>query len=197
MRSHLHVAVVATVGYVVIALLVGGTLLLTHTRTVEGTAQAAATSTPPTSSGPPAGYQRATGPANLVTVIPTGWPVSSIRNGFQADDPANGGAKGRFVRYQGVAGDANLLSWLTSYEHQSWSNQAGYQRLQMTQQTYHGSDAVLWEFGYSLDGQSRHVKLLYWNTSGTQYDVYASAPAADWPRTAPIFDAMVTNSSAQ
>jgi hypothetical protein len=67
--------------------------------------------------------------------------------------------------------------------------------VRMNQQTYQTNPAVLWEFTYSLNGEPRHVKILYWNANGTQFDVYASAPAASWTQTAAIFDAMVAGSA--
>jgi hypothetical protein len=195
-RTPLQLALVAAVGYLVVGGLIGVTLLATHASTaIAGTAAAAPVATTPGPTGPPSGFQQVSGPSGLTTVIPNGWQVSSIRNGFQADDPHNGGANGRFVRYQGVAGEADLFTWLTAYEKQSWSTQPGYQRVQMNQQKFHDSPAVLWEFTYSLNGEPRHVKILYWNANGTQYDVYASAPAAGWTQTAAIFDAMVASSA--
>jgi hypothetical protein len=195
-RTPLHLALVAAVGYLVAGSLIGVTLLAAHGSTpVAGTPAAAPA--PPTSSvaGPPAGFQQVSGPSGLVTVIPDGWTVSPIRNGFQADDPQHGGADGRFVRYQGVAGEADLYTWLNAYEKQSWSTQPGYQRVQMSQRKFQDGPAVLWEFSYDLNGQPRHVKILYWNARGTQYDVYASAPAATWAQTSPLFDAMVASSA--
>jgi hypothetical protein len=184
------------VGYLVAGGLIGVALLASHGSTaIAGTPAAAPTPSSSAPAGPPAGFQQVSGPSGLVTVIPDGWKTSSIRNGFQADDPTNGGASGRFLRYQGVAGDADLYTWLTAYEKQSWSAQPGYQRVQMTQQKFHNDPAVLWEFTYTLDGEPRHVKILYWNANGTQYDVYASAPTANWAQTSPLFDTMVANSS--
>ena len=196
MRTPLQLALVAAVGYLVAGGLVGVSLLAAHGSTpVAGTAAAAVVAPATTPAGPPAGFQQVSGPSGLVTAVPSGWPVSPIRNGFQADDPQHGGAGGRFVRYQGVAGEADLFTWLTAYEKQSWSTQPGYQRVQMSQQKFQDSPAVLWEFTYTLNGQPRHVKILYWNANGTQYDVYASAPAADWAQTSQLFDTMAASSS--
>jgi hypothetical protein len=196
-RTPLQLALVAAVGYLVVGGLLGVALLAAHgsSSAVAGTATPAPGPVSSAPAGPPAGFQQVQGPSGLVTAIPDGWRISSIRNGFQADDPQNGGASGRFLRYQGVAGDADLFTWLTAYEKQSWSTQPGYQRLQMSQQKFQDNPAVLWEFTYALNGQPRHVKILYWNADGTQYDVYASAPSANWAQTSPLFDAMVANSA--
>ncbi|AHI00976.1 hypothetical protein [Kutzneria albida] len=192
-RGPLPLALIMAGGYLVAAALVGGTLLLAHGSTlVAGTAEPVAT---PTGAGPPAGYQRVDGPSGLHTVIPEGWRISTIRNGFQADDPAGGGAGGRFVRYQGVAADGDLYAWLTGYEQQSWTNQPAYKRILLARQDFTGKSAVRWEFTYTLDGQPRHVEILYWQGSGVQYDVYASAPASEWTRTKPIFDAMLSGTT--
>ena len=196
MRTPLQLALVAAVGYLVAGGLIGVALLASHGSTaVAGSAAAAPVASSPAPTGPPSGFQQVSGPSGLTTVIPDGWQVSPIRNGFQADDPRDGGANGRFVRYQGVAGEADLFTWLTAYEKQSWSTQPGYQRVRMSLQKYQGNPAVLWEFTYSLNGEPRHVKILYWNADGTQYDVYASAPAASWAQTSSIFDAMVAGSA--
>jgi len=195
-RTPLQLALVAAIGYLVAGGLIGVALLASHASTaIAGAAAAAPVASSPAPTGPPAGFQQVSGPSGLTTVIPDGWQVSPIRNGFQADDPRDGGANGRFVRYQGVAGEADLFTWLTAYEKQSWSTQPGYQRVQMSQQTHQGNPAVLWEFSYNLNGEPRHVKILYWNANGTQYDVYASAPAASWAQTSAIFDAMVAGSA--
>ncbi|HEY0500408.1 MAG TPA: hypothetical protein VGD48_31990 [Kutzneria sp.] len=198
MRTPLQLALVAAVGYLVAGSLVGVSLLAAHGSTAVAGIPAAAQVAPTSSlAGPAAGFQQVSGPSGLVTAVPNGWQISPIRNGFQADDPQHGGAGGRFVRYQGVAGEADLYTWLTAYEKQSWSTQPGYQRVQMNQRKFQDSPAVLWEFTYSLDGQPRHVKILYWNAKGIQYDVYASAPVADWAQTSPLFDSMVASSSVQ
>jgi hypothetical protein len=195
-RTPLQLALVAAVGYLVAGGLIGVALLAAHGSTaIAGTPAAVPAPSSSAPAGPPAGFQQVSGPSGLVTVIPDGWKTSSIRNGFQADDPADGGASGRFLRYQGVAGDADLFTWLTAYEKQSWSTQPGYHRVQMTQQQFHNDPAVLWEFTYTLDSEPRHVKILYWNANGTQYDVYASAPAANWAQTSPLFDTMAANSA--
>lgn len=191
-RSPLPLALAMTAGYLVAAGLLGAGLLAAHGSTaVPGTAVAAVT----TSQGPPAGFAQTTGPAKLTTVVPTGWQISPIRNGFQADDPAGGGNKGRFVRYQGVTSNADLYVWLNDYEAKEWAKQPGYRRIVLAKQDFQGSSAVRWEFEYDLDGQHRHVEILYWQSGDTQYDVYASAPATQWQQTASIFDAMVANSA--
>ncbi|MEV5298396.1 hypothetical protein [Amycolatopsis methanolica] len=51
----------------------------------------------------------------------------------------------------------------------------------------------MWEFEWTAPEGRRHVKAEYWRASGTEYFVYASSKAADWPEMVPILTAMTEN----
>ncbi len=145
-------------------------------------------SAPDTPSQPPDGYTQVSGPDNLTTEIPNGWPQVPTGTYIQANDPND---SGRFVRYGATAAPAgDLLSSLDNAEQTNPNVQNGYQRLQLAPVDYHGDPAVDWEFEFVKSGVTRHVYSRWWETGGIEYFVYASATADRWSDTQPIFDEM-------
>jgi hypothetical protein len=47
----------------------------------------------------------------------------------------------------------------------------------------------VWEFEFQADTGPRHVKSVNWRAQGTDFIVYGSAAASEWPDLVPIFDA--------
>jgi hypothetical protein len=131
------------------------------------------------------------GPRGLVTAIPVGWVPRTLPNAggnVEADDPAD---PNHFVRYGGVpAGD--LLARRVK-EETGPSISVGYQRLVLATTDFHGHPAVEWVFEFDKKGVHRHVHALYWNAGGTEYVVYASAPADRWDEMEPVFTEMTDN----
>jgi hypothetical protein len=110
-----------------------------------------------------------------------------------AKDPAD---PGRFVEFGGSAvADADMLGSHQQYEHDFVPTHPGYTRLRLESATYHGFPAVDWEFEWAKSGVQRHVHILYWQTGGVEYFVYASSTAAGWGETGTIYDSMVASST--
>jgi hypothetical protein len=208
---------IVAVAYLVVSGLVGSALLLTSHRKAAGatptppapvttapagpTAPSDTTSPPQTTvpsatgtSGPPSGYQQVSGPPGMTTVVPTGWPVRLLRAGVMiADDPAD---PGRFVELGGSAvSDADMLGAHLRYEHDFVPTHPGYTRLRLESATYHSFPAVDWEFEWVKSGVQRHAHILYWQTGGVEYFVYASSTAAGWGETETIYNSMVASST--
>ncbi|OLR91361.1 hypothetical protein BJP25_26595 [Actinokineospora bangkokensis] len=140
----------------------------------------------------PAGYQRVSGPNGLVTAIPQGWVVtrSSGPAAMQATDPTD---PARYVRYGGApAPAAGLLESHLDYERTFAAAHPGFVRLSLGTTTYHGTQAVDWEFEHDLAGGGRrHAHSMYWRSGGVEFFIYAAAPAARWAETEPVYDTLV------
>ncbi|MCX5244230.1 serine/threonine protein kinase [Streptomyces sp. NBC_00201] len=68
-------------------------------------------------------------------------------------------------------------------------NYATYRRLRMQETTFNGKPAAVWEF--TFHGRARlfrAIDLGYGTAGGREYDIYLSAPDADWGTYRPVFD---------
>lgn len=139
-------------------------------------------STEPTSQNPqPSGYLTETGPAGIQVQIPSGWTVSSpFASENEADDPSGSGS---LIRYGGTPSPSmSLLDAITSDETSNTSVKTGYQQLQLNNvSSPSGDDTVVWEFLFDKNGMQRHVLSWFWRANGTDYVVYFSSTAANWP----------------
>ncbi|KAA2267056.1 hypothetical protein F0L68_00540 [Solihabitans fulvus] len=176
----------------------------TQPSTAENSTTDTTTSTAPTTTTPavPAGYTPVTGPQGVASVAPTGWPSHPLANsvGMQLDDPGQPGLTGRFVRLGAAPLDAHdLLTRRTAGEADFRTGNGGYSRVQLNSTLLRNNAAVVWEFEYDYSTktitQRRHVKILYWETQGYEYYVYASAPADQWPTMEPVYQAMAANTA--
>lgn len=151
-------------------------------------------SAPDTPTGPPDGDTPVSGPDGLTTDIPVDWQPMLNNSYYQANDPND---SGRFVRYGATpAPQGALLDSLRNAERTNPNIQSGYQRIQLVQVAYHGSDpAVDWEFLFVRAGVTRHVESRYWETGGIEYFVYVSATTDTWPQTQPIFTTMANTAA--
>lgn len=141
-----------------------------------------------TSTETPDGYTQVQGLAGMSTAIPYGWQPTLANSYYEAADPND---SGRFVRYGATtAQQGDLLDHITQAEATNTSIQNGYQRLQLADVTYHGDDAVDWEFEYVKGTVTRHVYSRYWVSGDTQYFIYVSATEDSWAQTQPIFTVM-------
>ncbi|WP_285610484.1 hypothetical protein [Actinokineospora globicatena] len=143
----------------------------------------------------PEGYQRVAGPGGLITTIPVGWTItrSSGPGAMQATDPDD---PGRYVRYGGAPAPAeDLVASHVDYELRFAGAHRGFQRHSLGTATYHDVAALDWEFEHDSAAGRRRAHSLYWRIGGTEYFLYASAPAARWSETKPIFNTMVDNST--
>jgi hypothetical protein len=70
-------------------------------------------------------------------------------------------------------------------------NYATYRRLRMQRSTFRGEPAAVWEF--TFQGRARvfrAIDLGFGRAGGREYDIYLSAPDADWDTHRPVFDAV-------
>ncbi|WP_424189004.1 hypothetical protein ACOBQX_11640 [Actinokineospora sp. G85] len=159
--------------------------------------------TPRQGSGPsrvslpaPAGFQRVTGPAGLVTAIPAGWLISRATGpgALQATDPTD---PLRYLRFGGSPAPADdLLRSHEEYEARFSPPRRDYQRLSLGTAAYRGTTAVDWEFEHeTAEGPRTHVRSMYWRAGGVEYFIYAASPATRWAETAPIYSTMIAQST--
>ncbi|OXM73284.1 hypothetical protein CF166_10790 [Amycolatopsis sp. KNN50.9b] len=163
----------------------------TSTRTSSSRRATTTTTTTTTSSAPP--VSEVTGPAAIRTVIPEGWTVAPTQSAgsVQATDPAD---SSRYVRYGGSAvPNVSILEAHLEAERNFAAARPAYSRIELTQTTLRGYEAIVWEFEWTAPEGRRHVKAEYWRASGTEYFVYASSKVADWPAMVPILAAMTEN----
>lgn len=142
----------------------------------------------------PAGFQWVNGPADLETVIPTGWKsVAAGQPGaMRAVDPSD---PVRVVGYGGAAATSNdLVRVHLTYEESFAGRTTAYRRLDLNSATYGGHPAVEWEFVHRDGRDLQRVHALYWLAGGVEYFVFASSPDDEWNRMVPVYDAMVANS---
>ena len=151
---------------------------------------------PPSNDGPPSQeYQHTEGPLGLSLSLPAGWqPRNGPAEGnYQADDPTDPDV---FLRFGGAPRpDLSVLDYLLGGERGNPNIQSGYQRLQLAQVSYLGSEAADWEFLFDRNGQLRHVYGRYWYDNGAMYMVYGSAPVEKWDRIAPLFSTALDSTS--
>ncbi|MFC4856718.1 hypothetical protein [Actinophytocola glycyrrhizae] len=152
-------------------------------------------SSPPVSSSTvPAGFRRATGPANMTTVIPDGWRAVAAGGpgAMRAVDPSD---PARVVGFGGApASSPDIVRVHVAYESGFASRTVSYRRLDLSSATYGGHPAVEWEFQHRDGRGLQRVHALYWLVDEVEYFVFASAPDEDWPRMLPVYEAMVANS---
>ncbi|MFD4255499.1 hypothetical protein ACFWQL_37700 [Amycolatopsis thermoflava] len=165
----------------------------TTTASTSTSRRISTTTTTTTTSSSVAPGNEVTGPAGIRTVIPEGWTVAPTRSAgsVQATDPAD---SSRYVRYGGSAvPNASILDSHLEAESDFAAARPGYSRVELAQTTIRGYEAIVWEFEWTAPEGRRHVKAEYWRASGTEYFVYASSKAADWPDMVPILTAMTEN----
>lgn len=177
------------------------TLPKTHTRTTTPspttitthvTAPQTHTTTPkPTHAPAKSGYEQATGPAGMRTVVPAGW-AQARSTGPGADIAVDPGNAQRYVKFGGAATpDSDMLATHLMYEASYASRSDGYHRVSLLGATFHHTEAVVWEFRFAGPGGTQHAKSLYWRVRGTEYFVLVSGPERDWPRMSAIYQQMV------
>ncbi|PPK64783.1 hypothetical protein CLV40_11721 [Actinokineospora auranticolor] len=143
----------------------------------------------------PEGYQRVAGPGGLVTTIPSGWKItrSGGPGAMQATDPDD---PGRYVRYGGSAAPAaGIVESHVAYEKTFGSAKPNFTRLSLGTTTYHGTQAVDWEFEHDSPTGRRRAHSMYWRVGGIEYVLYASSTSARWSDTKPVYDTMVDNAT--
>ncbi|MEW2401866.1 serine/threonine-protein kinase [Streptomyces sp. NPDC046862] len=83
----------------------------------------------------------------------------------------------------------NPVTHFYDIEDNTKDNYPTYRRLRMQQTSFRGQPAAVWEF--TFQGRARlfrAIDLGYGREGGREYDIYLSAPAADWSTYRPAFD---------
>ncbi|QWF81929.1 hypothetical protein [Amycolatopsis sp. CA-230715] len=208
--SKLALAVAA--GNLVVCGAIGTTLLFVSTKDESGTAVAATSASmtveatqlsqvpssaaSSSSSESPSSSASApvSGPGGIATVLPAGWTAQpKDQYTAEARDPAD---STRFVRF-GISAPstASIMAVHTAGEKDFIRRYPSYSRLRLEETPVRGNDGLVWEFEYIAAEGQRHVRVHYWRAGGTEYLVYASSKAEQWPSTEPILNAMLDHST--
>ncbi|MCX3058395.1 serine/threonine protein kinase, partial [Streptomyces sp. GXMU-J5] len=133
----------------------------------------------------PANWVRVHAPEGFSLMLPPGWKRKV--DGSQIDFTPDGGK--RFVRI----GIERSPDWQSSYLHQlDLERQVrkrlpDYRRLQLHSNTYRDRKGSRWEFtwtagsGDAASGPQHAIEQSYMADDGTEYAIYFSVPAAQWP----------------
>ncbi|MBO1335102.1 serine/threonine-protein kinase [Streptomyces sp. VRA16 Mangrove soil] len=138
-----------------------------------------------TGTGIPANWVSVTDPEGFSLMLPPGWQRRT--SGAQIDYTPDGGR--RFLR---IAVDRNS-QWADSHQHQLDLEKAvqkqlpDYRRVSLQANTYRDRPGSRWEFTWTAGdkdttaGPRRAVEETYVADDGTEYALYMSAPADQWP----------------
>ncbi|GLZ39113.1 hypothetical protein Acsp05_27370 [Actinokineospora sp. NBRC 105648] len=143
----------------------------------------------------PEGFARVAGPGGIVTTIPVGWLVtrSSGPGAMQATDPAD---PNRYVRYGGApVPSTDLVESHVDYERTYSATRKNFLRYSLGTTTYHGVQALDWDFEHDVPDGKRRAHSMYWRVNGIEYFLYASSTTPRWPETLPIFHTMIDNTT--
>ncbi|MEU5496687.1 serine/threonine-protein kinase [Streptomyces griseofuscus] len=136
-------------------------------------------------------------PLGFSISLPKGWKrkVYGINGPLKQIDYTPDGGK-HFVR---ISIDTSP-DFADAYEHQKDLEQqlqrlVGYQRVTLKQNVYRDRNGSLWEYTWNalkkdppyVAGQRHAVEETYFSREGTEYALYMSGPAADWPMTGKQF----------
>jgi len=144
---------------------------------------------------PSLGFRQVAGPGGMTTYIPETWPTKTAPGpgAMQADDATG---LGLILRYGGSATTvSDSYAVHADYERQFSANKSNYVSIRLDRTQVRGTPAIDWEFEYDTDGGRRHVRSIYWLSSGYEFFVYASAPVDFWPDAQQILDVMINYST--
>ncbi|OIK28180.1 serine/threonine-protein kinase [Streptomyces malaysiense] len=163
---------------------------------------------PASSASPGGGQDRDTGtvpdswethhdPLGFSISLPKGWKrqVYGINGALKQIDYTPDGGK-HFLR---ISIDSSP-DFANAYEHQKDLEQqlqrlVGYKRVIMEPKVYRDRDGSLWEYTWTalkkdppyVPGPRHAIEETYFSREGTEYAIYMSGPAADWPTTGKQF----------
>ncbi|MGW0654508.1 protein kinase domain-containing protein [Streptomyces umbrinus] len=151
-----------------------------------------ATATSPTASEQPpvpAGFRLVREKALGATFpVPDGWKRVDKASTEQVTYTDPSGLVGLTIGTVNPAG-ANPESHFTTIEANTKRNYPTYRKLRMQRTTFQGQPAAVWEF--TFQGQVRAFRAIdfgFGEEGGTEYDIYLSAPEAQWDTHRPVFD---------
>jgi eukaryotic-like serine/threonine-protein kinase len=176
----------------VVALAGGGALAAAHLDGGAGTAAGPAVIPSPSWTPPPmpAGYRLAREKNFGFSVpVPKGWSRSVADGGDEVRYVSKDGFVGLRIGVLKFAGPSPLRSW-QQVEGQTRAKVDDYQRMRMSDTTWRGQKAAIWEFSFQGGARAwRAIDLGFGKEGGTGYAIYLSAPAADWAKYQPVFQA--------
>ncbi|MEU9898976.1 protein kinase [Streptomyces phaeochromogenes] len=151
-----------------------------------------ATATSPTAPEPtpvPAGFRLVREKVLGATFpVPDGWKRVDKASAEQVTYTSPSGLVGLTIGTVNPAG-ANPESHFQSIEANTRRNYPTYRKLRMQRTTFEGKPAAVWEF--TFQGQVRAFRAIdfgFGEEGGTEYDIYLSAPEAQWDTHRPVFD---------
>ena len=146
-------------------------------------------STAPEPAPVPAGFHLVTEKALGVTFpVPDGWKRVDKASTEQVTYTAPSGLVGLTIGTVNPAG-ANPESHFRNIEANTKLNYPTYRKLRMQRTTFQGKPAAVWEF--TFQGKVRAFRAIdfgFGEEGGTEYDIYLSAPEAQWDTHRPVFD---------
>ncbi|SED60557.1 Serine/threonine protein kinase [Streptomyces sp. 2231.1] len=178
-----------------------GTRSDTGTGTGDGTSPAPASSGGGASPSPggaiPAGWRTYHDPLGFSLSLPKGWKrkVFSIQGDLkQVDYTPDQGRHFVRIAIDGSSDFADPVSHQKDLE-QQLQRLLDYKRVQMTENTYRDCKGAVWEYTWTalkndppfVPGPRRAIEETYFSRQGTEYAIYMSAPAQDWPTTSRQF----------
>ena len=120
--------------------------------------------------------------------VPEGWKRVDKASAEQVTYTSPSGLVGLTIGTVNPAG-ANPESHFQSIEANTRRNYPTYRKLRMQRTTFEGKPAAVWEF--TFQGQVRAFRAIdfgFGEEGGTEYDIYLSAPEAQWDTHRPVFD---------
>jgi eukaryotic-like serine/threonine-protein kinase len=174
------------------ALAAGATLYVTtqHASDTPAREHGQARTTPPASSPSPVpeGYHLVKEAQLGVSFpLPNGWKLSKrSTDEVKYTDPTR--LAGITIGTVDPAGP-NPVTHFTDIETNTKANYPTYRRLRMQRTTFRGQPAAVWEFTFKGRARVfRAIDLGFGREGEREYDIYLSAPEADWGTYRPIFD---------
>ncbi|MFE9573519.1 serine/threonine protein phosphatase [Streptomyces sp. NPDC006692] len=121
--------------------------------------------------------------------IPDDWtPKTGSGGAVTYTDPS--GLAGITIGMVNPAG-SHPIEHFTDIETNTKANYATYRRLRMQKTTFKDKPAAVWEFTFHGRARAFHaIDLGYGTAGGREYDIYLSAPEAQWDMYRPVFDAV-------
>uniref|UniRef100_A0AAU2VEL0 non-specific serine/threonine protein kinase n=1 Tax=Streptomyces sp. NBC_00003 TaxID=2903608 RepID=A0AAU2VEL0_9ACTN len=121
--------------------------------------------------------------------VPDDWkPKTGAGGEVTYTDPA--GLAGITIGMVDPAG-SHPVEHFKDIETNTQANYATYRRLRMQKTTFKGKPAAVWEFTFHGRARAFHaIDLGYGTAGGREYDIYLSAPEAQWATYRPVFDAV-------
>jgi hypothetical protein len=161
----------------------------TGPRRVGGTAAPADTPSPSTSPEPKGYHLVRDQKLGVSFPVPDGWkPKKGPSDELTYADPT--GLAGITIGMVDPAG-SHPIEHFKDIETNTKANYTTYRRLRLQKTTFKEKPAAVWEFTFQGRARAfRAIDLGYGTPGGREYDIYLSAPDAQWEAYRPVFDAV-------